>query len=118
MNLPPQLQNTCQVCHRSSTEDLPIVLRPLLPEASFNGQIVKRQFGDKQGMNEQMQVCSQCSHFVCPATQRQKTAPSWVHAWPAVIWTCLSKTHYIDVLAFMCFLPFSLRLSWTHVIHD
>ena len=106
----PAISN-CSICHRSSSSQYTIHIAPLRNTA-YNGQIVKRQFGDKQGMVVGSPTCTLCASFICPANEHNKRSPSWCHAWPACIWTCLTSPQYTDPNKFMQFLPHSLRQLW------
>ena len=87
----------------------------LTPSDAFNNKIKRRQFGDSKGMLEGCLVCHTCLAYVCPQTA---SAPLWRDAWPAVIWTCLSKQGYANPQTFMSFLPHDLRAAWLHSKHE
>ncbi|XP_014674053.1 PREDICTED: uncharacterized protein LOC106814271 [Priapulus caudatus] len=67
-------------------------------------------------MMEGQLVCELCSHYVCARTKQHAKSPAWKHAWPAVIWTCLTKQQYADPFTFMQFLADDLRTSWMHAV--
>jgi predicted GIY-YIG superfamily endonuclease len=103
---------TCAICHRCTTVMHPVHFEQLTPQNAENNTLKMRQFGDRDGMVAGADVCLLCSHYVCPRTTSERNTPKWRHAWPAVIWTCLTRRHYADVETFMHFWADDLRASW------
>jgi predicted GIY-YIG superfamily endonuclease len=101
----------CAVCHRSTTASHPLHFEELHAANAVNLTLKLRKFGDRTGMIEGLLVCVPCSIYVCPRTNAQQNTPQWKHAWPSVIWTCLTTLRN-DVQSFMEFFAEDLRASW------
>jgi len=97
----------CYVCRRVSTPTIPFDLKP----ADHSNA---RQFGRTNGLTAESLVCDLCYDYVSPANQ-----PSWAFAWSAVIYTCLSRRHYVDEpLLCLELVPQTLRESWAHAVNE
>jgi hypothetical protein len=122
--LPSSFSNTtvmalCAVCHRSSTDIYNCEFGLLRLQNAHNASLCTRHFGDRAGMAADRQVCSLCCQYVCPRTPKDHNTPSWSYAWPAVLWSCLSKQHLnADAVALMQFLPYDLRASWAPSVNQ
>ena len=107
---------SCAVCHRRQTVPHNFNYHNL-PGMQDDRQIVRRRFGDRQGMTPESLACDECFRFVMKTAGEHTPPPKWVDAWPAVVWTVVTREGYADVEKFMKFFADDLRESWMESQH-
>lgn len=106
----------CSICHRASTQSYQLRL-VRLPARHANLRIVRRVYGDHNGMIPEAIVCSLCYHYVV-APVGVNVQVRWKQSWPATLWSILVTDGMFPPVVFMQFFARTMRQSWEHSLQE